>query len=30
VRSGAFPEDKHTYGISAEELAQFEESLRGT
>ena len=28
VRAGAFPEEKHTYGISAEELAQFEESLR--
>jgi 3-methyl-2-oxobutanoate hydroxymethyltransferase len=28
VRSGTFPEDKHTYGISAEELAQFEQSLR--
>jgi 3-methyl-2-oxobutanoate hydroxymethyltransferase len=28
VRSGAFPEDRHTYGISAEELAQFEQSLR--
>jgi 3-methyl-2-oxobutanoate hydroxymethyltransferase len=29
VRSGAFPEEKHTYGIAAEELAQFEEKLRG-
>jgi 3-methyl-2-oxobutanoate hydroxymethyltransferase len=27
VRSGAFPEDKHTYGISDEELAQFEQLL---
>jgi 3-methyl-2-oxobutanoate hydroxymethyltransferase len=27
VRSGAFPEDKHTYGISDEELAQFERSI---
>ena len=24
VRTGAFPEEKHTYGISAEELARFE------
>jgi len=30
VRSGAFPEDKHTYGISAEELAQFGQALRGS
>jgi 3-methyl-2-oxobutanoate hydroxymethyltransferase len=29
VRSGAFPEEKHTYGIAAEELAQVEEKLRG-
>ena len=28
VRSGAFPEEKHTYGISAEELAEFEAALR--
>ena len=27
VRSGAFPEGKHTYGISDEELAQFEQLL---
>jgi 3-methyl-2-oxobutanoate hydroxymethyltransferase len=27
VRTGAFPEDKHTYAISDEELARFEESL---
>jgi 3-methyl-2-oxobutanoate hydroxymethyltransferase len=27
VRSGAFPEEKHTYGISDEELAQFEQLL---
>jgi 3-methyl-2-oxobutanoate hydroxymethyltransferase len=27
VRSGAFPEDMHTYGISDEELARFEETL---
>ena len=30
VRGGAFPEDKHTYGISEEELARFEETLRGS
>ncbi len=28
VRAGAFPEDKHTYGISDEELARFEAALR--
>jgi hypothetical protein len=28
VRTGAFPEEKHTYGISPEELSQFEELLR--
>ena len=28
VRSGAFPEEKHTYGISAGELAEFEAALR--
>ena len=27
VRTGAFPEDKHTYAISDEELARFEETL---
>jgi len=27
VRMGAFPEDKHTYAISDEELARFEEAL---
>ena len=27
VRSGAFPEDKYTYGISDEELAQFKQLL---
>jgi 3-methyl-2-oxobutanoate hydroxymethyltransferase len=27
VRTGAFPEDKHTYAISDEELARFEEGL---
>jgi len=27
VRSGAFPEDKHTYGIADEELARFEAAL---
>jgi 3-methyl-2-oxobutanoate hydroxymethyltransferase len=27
VRSGAFPEQQHTYGISAEELERFEASL---
>jgi len=27
VRSGAFPEDKHTYSIPAEELALFETEL---
>jgi 3-methyl-2-oxobutanoate hydroxymethyltransferase len=30
VRSGAFPEDKHTYGISSEELEEFERSLTGS
>jgi 3-methyl-2-oxobutanoate hydroxymethyltransferase len=30
VRSGAFPEDKHTYGISSEELDEFERSLTGS
>jgi chromosome condensin MukBEF MukE localization factor len=29
VRSGAFPDERHTYGISAEELAQFESALAG-
>src|SRR5947208_5933690 len=28
VRSGAFPEEKHTYGISAEELARFEQAIK--
>ena len=27
VRSGAFPESKHTYAIPADELAEFEETL---
>jgi 3-methyl-2-oxobutanoate hydroxymethyltransferase len=27
VRSGEFPDDRHAYGISAEELAAFEQSL---
>jgi 3-methyl-2-oxobutanoate hydroxymethyltransferase len=27
VRSGAFPEERHTYAMAAEELAAFEESL---
>jgi 3-methyl-2-oxobutanoate hydroxymethyltransferase len=27
VRIGAFPEEKHTYGISPEELERFEASL---
>src|SRR5205823_13439452 len=27
VRTGAFPEEKHTYGISPEELERFESSL---
>jgi 3-methyl-2-oxobutanoate hydroxymethyltransferase len=27
VRTGAFPEDKHTYAISDEELTRFEEAL---
>ena len=30
VRAGAFPEEKHTYGISDEELAAFEAALRGS
>jgi 3-methyl-2-oxobutanoate hydroxymethyltransferase len=30
VRSGAFPEDRHTYGISSEELEEFERSLTGS
>ena len=30
VRSGTFPEDKHTYGISDEELARFEQTLTAT
>jgi 3-methyl-2-oxobutanoate hydroxymethyltransferase len=28
VRSGEFPEEQHTYAISADELAAFETSLR--
>ena len=28
VRSGAFPDDEHTYRITAAELAAFEEALR--
>ena len=27
VRAGTFPEERHTYGISAEELARFEEAV---
>jgi 3-methyl-2-oxobutanoate hydroxymethyltransferase len=27
VRTGAFPEEKHTYGISADELARFEQAI---
>ena len=27
VRAGAFPEERHTYGIAADELARFEEAL---
>jgi 3-methyl-2-oxobutanoate hydroxymethyltransferase len=27
VRSGAFPEERHTYGITADELAQFDSAL---
>jgi 3-methyl-2-oxobutanoate hydroxymethyltransferase len=27
VRAGLFPDDRHTYGISPEELAQFEEEI---
>jgi 3-methyl-2-oxobutanoate hydroxymethyltransferase len=30
VRSGAFPEERHTYGISDDELAQFESALAET
>jgi 3-methyl-2-oxobutanoate hydroxymethyltransferase len=30
VRTGAFPEDKHTYGISDDELARFEEAVRAS
>jgi 3-methyl-2-oxobutanoate hydroxymethyltransferase len=30
VRTGSFPEDRHTYGISAEELTQFETSIRAS
>ena len=29
VRTGAFPEEQHTYGISAEELERFETALQG-
>jgi hypothetical protein len=29
VRSGAFPEEIHTYGITTEELALFESALAG-
>ena len=28
VRSGAFPEDRHTYGIADDELARFREAVR--
>ncbi|MBA3841821.1 MAG: 3-methyl-2-oxobutanoate hydroxymethyltransferase [Actinobacteria bacterium] len=27
VRTGAFPEERHTYGISADELARFDETI---
>jgi 3-methyl-2-oxobutanoate hydroxymethyltransferase len=27
VRTGAFPEQRHTYGISADELARFDETI---
>jgi 3-methyl-2-oxobutanoate hydroxymethyltransferase len=27
VRNGSFPEEKHTYAMTDEELARFEESL---
>jgi 3-methyl-2-oxobutanoate hydroxymethyltransferase len=30
VRGSVFPEDRHTYGISAEELAQFERAVSGS
>jgi 3-methyl-2-oxobutanoate hydroxymethyltransferase len=30
VRTGAFPEEQHTYGISADELEQFERKLTGS
>jgi 3-methyl-2-oxobutanoate hydroxymethyltransferase len=30
VRAGSFPEDRHTYGISAEELTQFEASIKAS
>jgi 3-methyl-2-oxobutanoate hydroxymethyltransferase len=30
VRSGAFPEERHTYGITEDELAQFESALAET
>ena len=30
VRTGAFPEDRHTYGISADELARFEAAVRAS
>jgi 3-methyl-2-oxobutanoate hydroxymethyltransferase len=30
VRTGSFPEDRHTYGISDEELTQFETSIRAS
>jgi 3-methyl-2-oxobutanoate hydroxymethyltransferase len=30
VRTGAFPEDKHTYAIADEELAHFEETLKAS
>jgi 3-methyl-2-oxobutanoate hydroxymethyltransferase len=30
VRSGAFPEEAHTYSIPAEELAEFEANVSGS
>jgi 3-methyl-2-oxobutanoate hydroxymethyltransferase len=30
VRGGAFPEDRHTYGISSDELEEFERSVTGS
>ena len=30
VRTGAFPEEKHSYGISPEELERFEVALKAS